>query len=367
MMAAEIIAVGMTTPVGLASGPTAAAVRAGIQRLNESNVYGQNGRPLVMGLLRDEHLPPIDASLQQRTALAPHLQRLLRLAGPALREALSPHPKPASVPVLVGFHEPCPELSAPPVEDFLNFVGRQAQVDFAVRGSKGFPQGRASGLVALEQALKLLSSDRRVGCVVVGGVDTYLAPELLARLDREGRLPTGTVTDGFIPGEGAGFLLLGRPGEARRLGREPLALLEGVATHEEKGHLYSAEPYLGEGLAGAFARLFEGLRAPPPVRCVYAGMNGESFWAKEWGVSYLRNTKRFAAGCLIEHPVQSFGDPGAALGPLLVGLAAISLSRGTRAGPCLVWCSSDREERGAALIQRMPGGSIRRSRSLRRK
>ena len=34
MMAAEIVGVGMVTPVGLAAAPTAAAVRAGIARLN---------------------------------------------------------------------------------------------------------------------------------------------------------------------------------------------------------------------------------------------------------------------------------------------------------------------------------------------
>jgi len=52
----------------------------------------------------------------------------------------------------------------------------------------------------------------------------------------------------------------------------------------------------------------------------------------------------------VEHPVENFGDPGAALGAILLGRAAIGLQRGYRQGPCLVWCSSDREERGAAMI-----------------
>jgi 3-oxoacyl-[acyl-carrier-protein] synthase-1 len=352
-MAAELIAVGMVTPVGLTSASTAAAVRAGIARLSESRVWGRAGEPLVMGLLKDEYLPPLAPSLEKHPALSPHTQRLLRLAGPALREALARCPTPASVPVLLGLHEPWPELPVPDGEDFLKALAAQAGVEPATARSQVFCQGRASGLVALEQALKLLDAERRTPFVVAGGVDSYLALDLLARLDGEGRLPTGVITDGFIPGEGAAFLLLARPGEARRLGLEPLAVLAGVGLAEERGHRYSPEPYLGEGLAAAFTRLFKGREALPPIRCVYAGLNGESFWAKEWGVAWLRNSKRFVEALQLEHPVQNFGDPGAALGPLLVGLAAIGLHRGHQEGPCLVWCSSDGEERGAALLHRM--------------
>jgi 3-oxoacyl-[acyl-carrier-protein] synthase-1 len=301
-----------------------------------------------------EHLPPLAPSLARHSGLSPHDQRLLRLAGPALREALAHCPTPASVPVLVGLHEPWPELPVPDSEDFLKALAAQAGVEPATARSRVFSQGRASGLVALEQALKLLGEERRTPLVVAGGVDSYLALDLLARLDGEGRLPTGVITDGFIPGEGAAFLLLARPGEARRLGLAPLALLAGVGLAEERGHRYSPEPYLGEGLAAAFTQLFKGREAPPPIHRVYAGLNGESFWAKEWGVAYLRNSKRFVEGLQLEHPVQNFGDPGAALGPLMVGLAAIGLHRGHQEGPCLVWCSSDGSERGAALLQRMP-------------
>ena len=84
---------------------------------------------------------------------------------------------------------------------------------------------------------------------------------------------------------------------------------------------------------------------------VYSSLNGESFWAKEWGVASLRFHSRFEKALRVEHPVECFGDPGAALGPLMVGLAAIGLTRGYRKGPCLVYCSSDREERAAVLVR----------------
>jgi 3-oxoacyl-[acyl-carrier-protein] synthase-1 len=352
MTAAEIITVGMVTPVGLAAEPTAAAVRAGIARLNESKELRKDGEPRVMGLVKEEYLPPLAPSLAKLTALAAHTRRLLRLSGSALQEVLGPRPDPATIPVFLGLREPWPELPALAGADFLKHLEQQAQRAFAVSRSKVFPQGRASGVVALEHALKLLSTDRNTPFVVVGGADSYLEPALLARLESEGRIPSGLVTDGFIPGEGAAFLLLGRPGEARRLGLTPLATVAGIGLGEEKGHRYSSEPYLGEGLAEAFARLFAQVGASSPIQCIYAGLNGESFWAKEWGVAYLRNAKRFVENVRIEHPVQNIGDPGAALGPLMVGLAAIGLQRGYREEPCLVWCSSDRETRGAVLVSK---------------
>lgn len=348
-MVAEIIAVGMVTPVGVAAAPAAAAVRAGIARLNESKVLNKDGEPLVMSWVKEEHLPPLSPSLEKLSAVTAHARRLLRLAAPALQEALEPCPDPAAIPVFLGLREPWPDLPAAGA-DLLKHLEHQSQRTFAISRSKVFPQGRASGLVALEQALKLLSSDKNTPFVVVGGVDSYQEPALLTRLESEGRIPTGLITDGFIPGEGAAFLLLARPGQARRLGLTPLAGLDGVGLGEEKGHRYSSDPYLGEGLAGAFARLFAQAEVPSPIRSVYAGLNGESFWAKEWGVAYLRNAKRFAEKVQIEHPVQSFGDPGAALGPLMVGLAVVGLQRGYREAPCLVWCSSDRETRGAVLV-----------------
>ena len=87
------------------------------------------------------------------------------------------------------------------------------------------------------------------------------------------------------------------------------------------------------------------------MRCVYAGLNGEGLVAKEWGVAYLRSAERFAEGFEVEHPADCLGDAGAALGPILLGLAAIGLEKGYREGPCLVWSTSDREARGAALLR----------------
>jgi 3-oxoacyl-[acyl-carrier-protein] synthase-1 len=119
----------------------------------------------------------------------------------------------------------------------------------------------------------------------------------------------------------------------------------------DPGHRYGQAPAKGEGLALALEQLRQ--RMPPlpgPVATTFAGFNGESFDAKMWGVAYLRHKDLFTPAMAIEHPADKFGDAGAALGVMLVALAAESLLTGTRSGPALVWAASDREPRGCAVL-----------------
>jgi len=274
---------------------------------------------------------------------------MLRLSGSALHEAARHGDGPMTC--LLALPEPPLDGPNPIGESFLEDLSVQAGVELDLRRSRVFRQGRAGGLLALKQAVALLA-ERREAYVLVGGVDSHLDFQVLAELDAQERLRASSgPSDSFIPGEGAAFVLLGSLGSGRRLRIDPQAHLLGVGTGFEQGHRLSAHPHLGEGLADAFRVLFASL--PPAagqIRCVYAGLNGESFWAKDWGVAYQRNARRFAEQFHIEHPVEFLGDPGAALGPLMVGLATIGVRKGYREAPCLVWCASDQGACAAALI-----------------
>jgi 3-oxoacyl-[acyl-carrier-protein] synthase-1 len=273
---------------------------------------------------------------------------MLRLATQALQEASRGG---AALPLFLAL----PELSMKGEDiisaTFLEHLATQAGVELNLPQSRVFHQGRAGGLVAVANACQALRSGR-FRTVLVGGVDTYLDLQLLAGLGMEGRLLVEGAFDGFIPGEGAAFLLLGVPGEARRQKRVPLAHLLGIGIGKEEGHLYSDAPYRGEGLAQAFHQLFASLSTDTPrIRCVYAGLNGENFWAKEWGVAYLRHRQHFEEYLRVEHPIELTGDSGAAVGTTMTGLAALGLYKGYRQGPILVWSSSDREARAAVLLR----------------
>jgi 3-oxoacyl-[acyl-carrier-protein] synthase I len=346
---AEILGLGLATPVGLKAGAAAAAIRAGITRVRESPLRDRGREPLKAGFLEEAYLPSLAPALQVslEKVTARH-RRMVRLASRALQEVAG-YGAPR-LPLLLALPEVYPWGDSIGT-GFLEHLMEQSGVALDLRHSHVLRSGRAGGLLAVEHALKLLAM-RQASAVLVGGVDTYQDARLLAVLESEGRLHVGELPDGLVPGEGAAFLLLASPGACQHGRQEPFAHILGTGSARELGHRYSSEPYLGEGLAQALHQLFERIQSPrPQVRGVYAGLNGERFWAKEWGVAYLRHAKYFAAEHKVEHPIEYIGDPGAALGPLMVALAAIGMKKGYRQGPCLVWCSSDREERAAVLLQ----------------
>lgn len=344
---AEVLAVGLATPVGLGSEAVAAAVRAGVNRFGEARYRNKTLEPQRMSLLADEHLRALSAAADSAgRAIAPR-DRMLGLAAVALREACGRCPDRVSV--LLALPEARPGVPDAPGKGFLRDLGAKAGVAIDEAASREYRQGGAAAMLALRDAAGLVAAGRE-DVVAVGGVDSLTERALLDALDAEGRLLGGSM-DGLIPGEGAGFLLLGSRAAGRRLGLASLAQVAAVGLGIERGHRYSSEPYLGEGLAQALQALFAAAPGAPRVRCVYAGLNGEGLAAKEWGVAYLRSAERFADDFQVEHPADCLGDAGAALGPILLGLAAIGLEKGYREDPCLVWSTSDREARGAALLR----------------
>jgi hypothetical protein len=53
---------------------------------------------------------------------------------------------------------------------------------------------------------------------------------------------------------------------------------------------------------------------------------------------------------VIDHPADKFGDAGAAMGAILMALAAKVTRCRSTSGPALVWAASDREPRACAVV-----------------
>jgi 3-oxoacyl-[acyl-carrier-protein] synthase-1 len=343
---AEIVAVGMITSVGGDAPRTAAAVRAGVSRVRSTWLHDRRGEPFFMAAVPDEDLPTSndDQPVSERE------DRMTRLARAALREATADVPESDRIPLLLSLPEAVPGRAAPVGPDFLHRLTANGDVRFDVAASRVAPGGRAAGLALLAEAMQRIAS-RAAPLVLVGGVDSPFDAGWISALDDEDRIRAAGVRDGFTPGEAAACLLIGPPGAARKARRAPIARIDGVAAAYETGHRYSPEPYRGDGLDAAFRALFTEIGGNVgPIRSVYAGLNGESFHAKEWGVARLRHQARFAENCSLFHPADRLGDTGAAMGPLTLGLAAIGLEKGYRSSPSLVWCSSDMGGRAAAVV-----------------
>jgi 3-oxoacyl-[acyl-carrier-protein] synthase-1 len=344
-----IAGLGMITSVGLTAAETSASVRARTTRVTEVPWFDRTWQPFKVAEVLEDGLPELteetiaDASLTYREA------RLLRLGSAPLAHALKALPLQAERPGL-ALALPSRETAIPMNRAmFLARLARQSGNLFALQKSNAQFQGRAGGLQAAAWASETIRSGA-TQFMIVGGIDCYRDPYILAALDVEGRVKSEQNMDGLIPGEGAGFLLLASRASAQRVGLPVLAGLSRVTLGFETGHLYSREPYRGEGLAATLQRFFAEGNAPLPIADVFSSMNGESHWAKEWGVSYLRNREWFLPEVRPQHPADCYGDTGSACGPLMMGLAALGQLMRFRSSPALIYCSSDSGNRAAVAV-----------------
>ncbi len=343
--------VGAICSVGVGIRQVHASVMAGLGKVSSTSIYDASFEPIRMALVPEEAMETLIPEVD-RTPLTARQRRMVRLAAPALREAATAIPEGvARVPLFVGLPEEATGSGQPIAsKQMVSLFARQAGIPFDKELSQAVGQGRAAALLALEAAIRLLAQGQ-VEVVIAGGVDTYLDLKLLAQLDSEKRILGERVADGFVPGEGAAFLVLSTNRHDKSHRKGPGTAILGVASARDPGHRYSDQPARGEGLSRAIAELMAALpRKPGPSRTVFAGFNGESFGAKEWGVAGLRCGEFFAPGLAIEHPADCFGDTGAASAALLMALAAQTLSAGNRSGPALVFASSGREQRACALL-----------------
>lgn len=346
-----VVGVGGQTSIGLTFDATAAAVRAGLNAFSLSSfrLGRESGEAFKIGALG---------------TLAPDLspyQRMASMARAAAEEALRPWRAagnlPESEPVVVLLAVPenrsgFSEDSGPPL--LLDIV---ADLPMAIqkRYTGLVSTGHEGGLGCLTYAAGLIRSGEASACLV-GGVDSYLDIDTLHRLEAEGRALLAQRPNGFVPAEGAGFLLVCSAALARHEGLTPLCELVAGGRGIESNPWQSGRATLGEGLTQAFQ---EALAAHDPangrIRVTYSDLNGESWRADEWAYAYVRTGPHHGSPLDLRVPASNWGDVGAASGPLLVGLAALDLGRFFQPGDhALVWAASDGPPYRSACLLRSP-------------
>lgn len=343
-----VVGVGLATPLGVGLDQTATAVRAGVAAHRERPWESSTFQPTVMATLPDDILPavPIRQEPGMDVNAAEAEARLTALAALALRAVGDTGA--GGVPLVLGLPNEA-ELQGYQSGRVLEALAGVAADRVHGGKSEAICKGRASGLLAVHQACALLQSGQ-ADLVLAGGCDTYRNMARIEALDEAERLNTETNMDGFTPGEGAGFLLLTTEAVSRERGMAPLCKLAGPAEGFEPGHLNSALPYTGEGLSATWQMLLK-IRAGPKLEMVYSSMNGEHYWAKELGTACIRCSEYLSSDLTIMHPADCLGDLGAATGPLLVALAAWTISRAQLQRTALVSCSSDLGERASLLVE----------------
>ncbi|WP_251972939.1 beta-ketoacyl synthase N-terminal-like domain-containing protein [Sphaerotilus microaerophilus] len=297
-----------------------------------------------------------------RAAIAPWIDigvtgadRFEALLFPAIDEALETLGERSTDPrrwaLALGLPSARPGLAETLTSDLLARI--RERYGRALQGVAAFENGHAAGLLGLRAATAKLRSGGLDGCIVAG-VDSWIEPETLEWLEQCDQLHgAGPLNNawGFIPGEGAGALLLVSEGMASSLDLPPLARVLAVGASHEPKRIKTETVCIGEGLTAAFR---EALAALPPgaqVSDIYCDMNGEPYRADEFGFTALRTKEHFESASDFIAPADTWGDVSAASGPLHLVLACAAAQKHYARGPyAFAWASAEMGERAAAVL-----------------
>ncbi|MFO0616693.1 MAG: hypothetical protein U0414_29135 [Polyangiaceae bacterium] len=339
-MSASIVGAGACSPIGFDARQTALGVRARKIVPRPMELLDRHGHRF--GSARALGLPEDLYGAQRVVALG---ARALREAA---RDAGLAHDKPARVFLALaerGRPLPAGDADTLSARVLLPELERASGQKIDGAGSEVIRLGHAGMAVVLERAMAQGGGEP----ILVGCVDTYHHPETIRWLEKELRVLGESIHNGFIPSEGAAFVVLGGASGGKP-DKRPFAKILHVASGSDQ--VPEGQPRLAEVMtdlvrAGA-ARL--GARTLP---WAMTDLNGERHRTKEWSFVTIRNKEFFQGGSTREdHLGQLVGDAGAATGALGVVYAATAFRIGfAPASSLLLALHSDGDERGVVVME----------------
>jgi 3-oxoacyl-[acyl-carrier-protein] synthase-1 len=365
-----IAGIGMVTAVGGNANMTAAAINAGMSGYQASEFISTTGKPITMATVPDEVFDDLNFNLTRHHKFYSQHGHIIKMAILAMQDAYvnscASSEQKSPMPLLLAMPESRIGVEQMPAEIFIENIIDFSDLPIDPNKVHRIYSGRSAGLELLALAQRYLF-EQNEEFVLMGGSDSPLDNDLLGQLEVEGRLLFEHQTDAFAPGEAASFILLTKNPEFAKKINEQFISLYPVGLGKEPGHLTSDLPYKGEGLDLAFKSALVS-HQQNDISTIYSSMNGENFWAKEFGVAQLRNKKSFTEQVNINHPADCIGDVGAAMGTTLLGLSAMNLlnqaqqnnasgksssKSSSKPASHLIYSSSDGEKRAAVVIKKM--------------
>ena len=338
-MSAHPIAIqrtGLVTSVGLTAEASCAAFRAKVTNPTETRFIDSGGEWIMA------HQVPLAQPWRGLTKLA-------RMAAMAIDEALQEVPKKewTSLPLLLCVAEAERPGRMVGLDDQLFLlVQHELGVRFAPQ-SAVVAQGRVGVAAALAQARALIVKGG-IARVLVAATDTLLSWPTLSHYERNDRLLTARNSNGFMPGEGAGALLLraatGRLGEL---------LCTGIGFGHEPAHIESEKPLRAEGLTQAMkAALAEADCKVQEMDFRITDNSGEQYYFKEASLAVARILRVHKDEFDIWHPAECTGEVGAAAGTTILASAKVACEKNYSKGPkLLAHMANDAGQRAAICLQ----------------
>ena len=344
MIPLAIKAAGMVTAVGFNAASSCAAMRAGISGVKQTNLWdAESGTYLAAGKVP---LPQWWVGLG----------KLADLAAPAILECYKQAEpiSPRDIPVLLGV--------APPDQPF-RFAELDVQILPEIEQRLGFQLHLASRVISQDHVsvvagLRLaavLIGHGQASCVIVASVDSLLVHELKNHYLSKRRLRTPNNSNGFSLGE-AGSAVLVMPAGITSGGEVQIL---GMATGQEQATIESEQPMRGQGLTDVIRdALSQAGVTMQEVHYRIADLNGEHYKFKEMVLSIGRFARTPTPELFdLWHPIEFIGDVGAAIGPIVLGVALNASQKGYGVGPCIL-CTfgNDDGERAAIVLNHKANG-----------
>lgn len=331
-----VLRTGLVTSVGLDAVSSCAAFRAKLTNPTETHFIDSAGERIMA------HEVPLAKPWRG-------LAKLAKMAAMAIEEALEDLPADTwcQLPLVLCVAEAERPGRTVGLDDEL-FLRIQQELGVVFSpASAVVAHGRVGVAVALAQARAAIHGEGMPRVLVVAA-DSLLSWATLGPLVMADRLLAGQNSDGFMPGEAAGALLLGRPE-----GRVGELLCTGIGFGRETAAIGSGEPLRAEGLAHAIRS------ALTDAGCQLHHMDfritdnaGEQYYFKEAALAYARIQRVRKEAFDLWHPAECTGETGAASGTAVIAAAKAACEKKYAHGPnILVHLSNDGGQRAALCLQ----------------
>jgi len=322
-------------------------MRAGLTGFSELPFFDNYHEPVIGAAV-----PGLDFKLKR-------VARLVRMLSAALKTMVEQQPQAGSprVPLVVGLAEPGrPDGAADLASSLIPTLRDEFQGIFHPRFSQTLSRGHVATFEGLRLAQQLLQDPEVTACLVAA-VDSNISANMALWLDGQGRLKTEANSNGLIPGEAAGALLVQRTAPTDGVALKVTGL--GFAT--EKVHVLSDEPFLGLGLAEATRQaLSEAGRKLNEMDFRLSDVTGESYGFKEQSLTLSRVLRQGPSALPLWHCADSIGDVGAASGLCEIVRAYEAWHKNYAPGSrAIAFTSSLPGERAVAVLERhgLPPGA----------
>jgi 3-oxoacyl-[acyl-carrier-protein] synthase-1 len=274
------------------------------------------------------------------------LARLASMAALAIEECLSGVPREQwrHIPLILCVAErERPGRTAGLEGELLATIQQELGAGFSER-SILVPHGRASLGTALISARNLFVAS---GCshVLIAATDSLLTGPTLASYDAAARLLNSTNPNGFLPGEGAGAVLLTSHGGERRL------YFDGVGLGVETARVDLELPLRADGLTQAIQDALQDAGCElDELDFRITDTSGEQYYFKEAALALARCLRRRKEQFDLWHPGDCIGETGALAGVAGLVVAEAACRKRYAPGPnLLLHLSSDAGQRAASI------------------